>query len=61
MGRQPPSQPKLFYQNINLEERIPPNHILRKIREKIDFDFIYAAVNDRYGDVAPIYTGHSQC
>ena len=50
MGRQPPSQPKLFYQNINLEERVPPNHILRKIREKIDFDFIYAEVNDSYGE-----------
>ena len=50
MGRQPPSQPKLFYQNINLEERVPPNHILCKIREKIDFDFIYAEVIHSYGE-----------
>ena len=50
MGRQPPCQPKLFYEGINLEERVPPNHILRKVIKKIDFDFIYAEVNDRYGE-----------
>ena len=50
MGRQPPCQPKLFYEGINLEERVPSNHILRKIIKKIDFDFIYAEVNDRYGE-----------
>ena len=31
-------QPKLFYCNVNLEKRIPQNHILRKIKQKIDFD-----------------------
>jgi transposase len=50
MGRQPPCQPKLFYQDINLEKRIPPDHILREIKEKIDFDFIYAEVEDSYGE-----------
>ncbi len=50
MGRQPPSQPKLFYEGINLEKRVPPNHILRKVIKKIDFDFIYAEVNDSYGE-----------
>jgi transposase len=50
MGHEPPCQPKLFYQDINLERRIPHDHILRKIREKIDFDFIYAEVEDSYGE-----------
>jgi len=49
MGRQPPCQPKLFYQDINLEKRVPPDHILRKVRERIDFDFIYAEVKESYG------------
>jgi transposase len=42
-------QPKLFYYHLNLEKKIPQNHILRKIKEKIDFDFIYAEVKDTYG------------
>jgi len=49
MGREPPHQPKLFYQGINLEKRVPPGHILRKISKRIDFDFIYAEVRDTYG------------
>ena len=48
MGPQSPCQPMLFYQDINLDKRIPPDHILRKIRKKIDFDFIYAEVKDSY-------------
>jgi len=50
MGHQPPCQPKLFYQDINLENRVPPSHILRKIIKKIDFDFIYTEVKDSYGE-----------
>jgi transposase len=50
MGNQPGFQPKLFYHQINLEQRVPKNHLLRKIQEKIDFDFIYAEVKDTYGD-----------
>jgi transposase len=50
MGHQESFQPKLFYQQINLEQRVPENHILRKIQEKIDFDFIYKEVKDTYGD-----------
>jgi hypothetical protein len=44
MGQQEGFQPKLFYHQINLEQRVPPNHTLRKIQEKIDFDFIYGEV-----------------
>jgi transposase len=50
MGQQSGNQPKLFYYNVSLEERVPQNNVLRKIREKIDFDFIYQGVKDCYGD-----------
>jgi len=50
MGHEEAFQPKLFYHQINLEQRVPPNHTLRKIQEKIDFDFIYGEVRDTYGD-----------
>jgi transposase len=50
MGHQSGFQPKLFYYNANLEKRVPRNHILRKIQQKIDFDFIYHEVKDTYGD-----------
>jgi transposase len=50
MGQHSGNQPQLFYYNLNLEERVPHNHVLRKIREKIDFDFIYQEVKECYGD-----------
>lgn len=49
MGYQPGLQPKLFYHQISLDQRIPKDHLLRKIQEKVDFDFIYAEVKDTYG------------
>jgi hypothetical protein len=49
MGYQPEFQPKLFYHQINLEQRVPKDHLLRKIQEKIDFNFIYAEVKDTFG------------
>ena len=49
MGFQSDQQPKLFYPSINLEQRIPERHILRRIRNQVDFDFIYDEVRDRYG------------
>jgi transposase len=50
MGHQEGFQTKLFYHQINLDQRVPPNHTLRKIQERIDFDFIYGEVKDTYGD-----------
>ena len=50
MGYQGGFQPKIFYHQISLEQRVPKDHLLRKIQEKIDFDFIYAEVKDTYGD-----------
>jgi transposase len=49
MGKQKGRQPKLFYSDINIEDRVPQKHILRKINKVIDFDFIYREVSDRYG------------
>lgn len=49
MSHQDPPQGKLFYMGINLEKRIRKNHPLRKIKELIDFDFIYNEVKDKYG------------
>ena len=49
MGRQPKVQNKLFYTAINLEQRVRKNHILRKVKHYIDFDFIYNEVKDKYG------------
>jgi transposase len=50
MGQQEGFQPKLFYHQINLEQRVPKDYLLRKIQEKIDFDFTYGEVKDTYGD-----------
>ena len=49
MGRQSKVQNKLFYTAINLEQRVRKNHILRKVKRNIDFDFIYNEVRDKYG------------
>jgi len=49
MGKQKGRQPKLFYMDINIEERVPQKHVLRKINKVIDFDFIYNEVSERYG------------
>ena len=49
MGHQPEFQSKLFYHGFNLEQRVPQNHILRKVKKRIDFDFIYDEVKDSYG------------
>jgi transposase len=50
MGYEGNFQPKLFYHQINLDRRVPQDHLLRKIEQKIDFDFIYKEVKDTYGD-----------
>jgi hypothetical protein len=49
MGVQPPRQEKLFYTAVSLEQRVRPDHPLRRIAQTLDFDFIYAEVADRYG------------
>jgi len=49
MGRQQRVQRKLFYEKLNLDQRIRKNHILRKVAKHIDFGFIYKEVKDKYG------------
>jgi transposase len=43
------NQRKLFYYGFHLEQRVRPDHPLRKIAERIDFDFIYDEVKENYG------------
>jgi len=49
MGRQRKIQMKLFYTKLDLDQRVRKDHILRKVKSCIDFDFIYNEVKDRYG------------
>jgi len=49
MGHQSDYQNNLFITGVNFEKRIRKEHPLRKIDEKIDFDFIYKEVEDTYG------------
>jgi len=49
MGYEYEYQHKLFISGFNLEKRIRKDHILRKIHEEIDFDFIYREVKHTYG------------
>ena len=49
MGHQGNYQNKFFITAFNLDKRIRKDHPLRKIREKIDFNFIYEQVKDSYG------------
>lgn len=50
MGHESDFQLKLFYHGFNLDQRVPHNHILRKLERQIDFDFVYGQVKDLYGD-----------
>jgi transposase len=49
MGKQPPPQDKLFYYNLNLDERIRSDHPLRTIKALVDFDFVCGQVESLYG------------
>ena len=39
MGQPPPRAPKSCYYGLCLEDRIPPDHLLRKISAPVNFDF----------------------
>ena len=49
MGYGPPPNDPLFSYKVQLETRVRKDHPLRKIRELIDFDFIYEEVEKTYG------------
>ena len=51
-------QPKLFYHQINLDQRVPRDHLLRKTERQIDFDFVYSEVKDYYGDDGNVSVPH---
>lgn len=40
-------EPKMYY-NFSLDEKVPKDHLLRKINEAIDFSFIYPLVKEHY-------------
>jgi transposase len=49
MGKQLPREAKLFYCGLCLEDRIPQDHLLRKIQTMVDFAFTYDLVQKHYG------------
>ena len=49
MGQEELPQGKLFYYQISLEQRIRKNHPLRRLKELIDFEFVYKEVREKYG------------
>ena len=49
MGYQTARPERLFYTQINLEQRVRADHPLRRIAREIDFTFVYAEVADKYG------------
>ena len=49
MGYGPPPNDPLFSYKVQLETRVRKDHPLRKIKELIDFDFIYQEVEKTYG------------
>ncbi|MDP2932505.1 MAG: IS1182 family transposase [bacterium] len=49
MGPRQKRSPKLFYSEFNLEDRIPQDHIFRKILSTVDFGFVRPLVKSFYG------------
>ncbi len=49
MGRQSPYQYKFFIKGFDLEKHIRKDHVLRRISEEVDFDFIYEEVKGCHG------------
>ena len=49
MGRQGHIQRQLFYHKVNLDKRVRKDHILRKVDNHIDFEFVYNEVANIYG------------
>jgi transposase len=49
MGYGPPPNDPLFSYHVQLETRVRKDHPLRKVKELVDFDFIYGEVEKAYG------------
>jgi len=50
MGKSQQLEAKLFYHGLSIERRIPQDHVLRKIKQHIDFNFIRSRVEHLYGN-----------
>lgn len=50
MGRDKDAQESLFTYNVSLDARVRKDQVLRKIKQCIDFDFIYEEVEHTYGE-----------
>jgi len=48
MGRQSPYQYKFFMKGFSLEKRVRRDHVLNRISDEVDFDFIHGEVKDTY-------------
>ena len=49
MGPKKRREPKMLDVGVNLDERVPGDHPLRRIAEAIDFTWVRPAVRGRYG------------
>jgi transposase len=49
MGKRQTREAKLFYTDVNIEERMPTNHPFRKIACAVDFSFVRKEVAPLYG------------
>lgn len=49
LGKSKKLQPKLFYYKVSLEQRVPEDHPLRKIKQVVDFSFVREQVSELYG------------
>jgi transposase len=49
MGRLEPGQERLFY-NFQLEEQVPPNHLVRKLDALLDFEPLHARLEPFYSE-----------
>jgi IS5 family transposase len=49
MGPLQQREPKLFYSGVNLDERIPRDHLLRRIQSALDLSCVRAEVAEFYG------------
>jgi transposase len=49
MGKSQQVEPKLFYHGFSLESRVPKEHILQKVKQLVDFNFIRSQVEHLYG------------
>jgi len=49
MGPTQRREPKLFYSGLDLEQRVPAGHALRRISGVVDFGFVRGQVRPLYG------------